>query len=1172
MTMLPVILLLLGQAAGPERVVLTGTVIGPDGKPAAGAEVVLTDDATWMSQFPFARATTAVLRPPAVLETLRADADGRFRVELPEHGELTFRSKRPIFVWAFGPGGALAMRPVPIDWPSDGESVRMALARPQPVRFLVLDPEERPVAAARLAPAWFRGVVLPAGLIDRLAVETDTQGRATLDIGAAEDVEVVRVTSGPFGVQQLRMPRPEPGGVRTLRLMPVGRVVGRIQAGDPQAVRRLAVRVWTDPGPAANLPGAGGSASVVTDDQGRFTIPAIAPGTLVVSFEHRWDLPWRGQWRPGGSKVQPGATTEVTIPLARAGLVKGVVQEAPSGRPIAGVGVSVAINPDFPLARTDANGRFAAFVMPGVVRANAADLPLGYYDTTRITAGSRPTLTEGMAELALEPIWLRRGVELRGRVLDAKGRPVPAADVAGRSERAGGRGGPFSTVTDHHGRFRITGLGSDATVYLSAVRGEATTAAPVTVLSSKGTIDLTIAPENAVALVGRVKDPAGRPVAGAAVRVTSRTRNQENVPLRQFPVAFDDEGRTVLRTGADGQFRTPKQLRPDMDYHVDVEADGYVAAGTEWIPPGDRKLWYVPALTLQPATTIRTVAGRAVDSQGRPIAGAVVFQSGDGPARTRTTTGPDGRFRLPGVYREPAFLFVEGDGLAFEGHRVGAGDAAVELRVRREGEPAAGPPLHTLPPVLPREDEKALARSLIGTDLTLLTGEATSETYTLAHLLGRVDFDRAWDVVQRHAVGDPYVSEALRLECAYTLRATSFEEAASVAETLKDPALRSLFYCRASDALPKADRARKLDLLNKALLHARAAPRPDNKLSALGRIGIRLLELGETGRATEVLREGQRLAESLPKRAARGKREVPAVVRGRFAPALARIDARAALELAEGFSEPGNTSYKGGVALVLADRDPAQSEQIFARLTDKQQRDGKVIRAAGRMAAVDRERARRLIEMLDQPRDQAVALGAMAQTLADTDRKGASAILDEAFGRLEKLARTEVVFRKTLACVAACHLLPTAEKVDPDLLRRGFWRAVAMRPPRPAGGDRTGWYDEGIADLAIALARFDRAVARQVLEPVAARARSLVERNPASRGHDVFAAATMIDPAWAVALADALPDDTPGKPMHPKAAIRRVIADVLAYTGPELWEHLNDHFLYFEGDSTDREW
>ena len=250
--------------------------------------------------------------------------------------------------------------------------------------------------------------------------------------------------------------------------------------------------------------------------------------------------------------------------------------------------------------------------------------------------------------------------------------------------------------------------------------------------SSKGTIDLTIRPENAVALFGRVKDPAGRPVAGAAVRVSARKRGSRDIPIEWFTVAYDDEGRSVVRTGADGQFRTPKRLRPDLEYHVDVEADGYSPAGTEWVQPGDRKLWYLPALTLQPATTTRTVAGRVVDSQGRPIAGAVVFQSGDGPARTRTTTDTDGRFRLPGIYREPAFLFVEGPGLAFEGHRIGAGDGAVELKVRRVGEPAAGPPLHTLPPVLPREEEKALARRLIGTDLTLLTGQdATLETYPL---------------------------------------------------------------------------------------------------------------------------------------------------------------------------------------------------------------------------------------------------------------------------------------------------------------------------------------------------------------------------------------------------------------------------------------------------------
>jgi hypothetical protein len=193
-------------------------------------------------------------------------------------------------------------------------------------------------------------------------------------------------------------------------------------------------------------------------------------------------------------------------------------------------------------------------------------------------------------------------------------------------------------------------------VHLSAVRGGATTAAPESIPTSKGTVTLTISQENAVALFGRVKDPAGKPVARAVVRVSARKRGVQDIPIEQFTVSVDDEGRTILRTGADGLFRTPKRLRPDLEYRVDVEAEGYAPAGTEWIKLGDRKFESIPALVLQPAAPTRTVAGQVVDARGRPVVGAAVSQSGDGPARTGTTTGADGRFRLPGVYREPAFL------------------------------------------------------------------------------------------------------------------------------------------------------------------------------------------------------------------------------------------------------------------------------------------------------------------------------------------------------------------------------------------------------------------------------------------------------------------------------------------------------------------------------------
>ena len=522
MSMLPVILLLLGQAAGPERVVLTGTVVGPDGKPAAGAEVVLTDDASPLSPDPLI--SGAALRPPAVLATRRADADGRFQVELPEHGEVRqYARRRPVFLWVIGPGGPWRCGRSPIDWPPDGVSVRLALAAPEPLEFLVLDPEERPVAGATLAPARVRGMNLPAELGDRLAVQTDARGRARLDMGAASEVEVVRVVSGPSGVQQLHMPRPDAAGVCTLRLMPVGRVVGQVQAGDPRAVRGLAVRVSTDPDSSVNVARVGGFASVVTDDQGRFTIPALAAGTLWLWFEYRRELPWRGL-PTGRLQVRPGTTTEVTIPLQRAGLVKGVVQEIPGGRPIAGVGILLLRDVRDDLVRSDAEGRFSAYLAPGPVRRSPVDLPRGYYIPSP-SGGLRP-LTEGTAELTLEPIVLSRGVELQGRILDAEGKPVPGADVSGHLELAGKvrrerrRGHrPPRAIPDH----RPAAL-RDGPPRGGPRRG--TTAAPVSVPSSKGTVDLTIAPENAVALVGRVKDPAGRPVAGAAVRVSARKREQ----------------------------------------------------------------------------------------------------------------------------------------------------------------------------------------------------------------------------------------------------------------------------------------------------------------------------------------------------------------------------------------------------------------------------------------------------------------------------------------------------------------------------------------------------------------------------------------------------------------------------------------------------------------------
>ena len=96
-------------------------------------------------------------------------------------------------------------------------------------------------------------------------------------------------------------------------------------------------------------------------------------------------------------------------------------------------------------------------------------------------------------------------------------------------------------------------------------------------------------------------------------------------------------------------------------------------------------------------------------------------------------------------------------------------------------------------------------------------------------------------------------------------------------------------------------------------------------------IGYRLLDLGETERGTQVLREGQRLADTLPK-FVRGQRNPSSPMPAAGSPPSWRGSSPGRVPLAEGYSDPYDDWYKCGVALGLADRDPAGSERVFGML------------------------------------------------------------------------------------------------------------------------------------------------------------------------------------------------------------------------------------------------
>ena len=77
-----------------------------------------------------------------------------------------------------------------------------------------------------------------------------------------------------------------------------------------------------------------------------------------------------------------------------------------------------------------------------------------------------------------------------------------------------------------------------------------------------------------------------------------------------------------------------------------------------------------------------------------------------------------------------------------------------------------------------------------------------------------------------------------------------------MAESIADPAQRAGALIEVVDALPAAQRARKLALLDRAALHARAAADAVERLWRIGDAAERLHELGEVEKAKAALRRG----------------------------------------------------------------------------------------------------------------------------------------------------------------------------------------------------------------------------------------------------------------------------------------------------------------------------
>ncbi len=185
----------------------------------------------------------------------------------------------------------------------------------------------------------------------------------------------------------------------------------------------------------------------------------------------------------------------------------------------------------------------------------------------------------------------------------------------------------------------------------------------------------------------------------------------------------------------------------------------------------------------------------------------------------------------------------------------------------------------------------------------------------------------------------------------------------------------------------------------------------------------------------------------------------------------------------------------------------------------------------------------------------------MALRLVEAGKDSASAVLESAFESLERSSRISREKSNSIYDITSIAgvLLPVAERIDPGLVEEYLWRSLAMRQPNPWETMPRGRHAEADVQLAMMLARYDRAIARSLIEPFAQGGRQAAVYF-SYRG-ELYAAAAVIDPKWAVALVEALPDDPDLKIQGPKNSARLAVANLLGRVGDQRSRNLQYSFL-----------
>ena len=1109
-----------------------GEVLGPNGNPLAHTRVLVAS-------------STIEDQPGEVVGQVQTDAAGQFTFKLTQPHLALDRCS----IWVVSDGLLVSASMIV------GSPLRLILHESHGATFQVAGPDGRPVAGAKVTPRRLarKPGLIPAALADQTSARTDPLGFVSLAHYRPEEILSVEVEAAGFGVQ-IRHFREADGlaspGLKSIVLDAPGKVVGLVKTEEGDPVAGVGVILTS-----ASTRGAtnDGLATVRTDTQGRFEVPCLASGVVTAKVQPLPGNPYLPA-RVARRNLEPGKTIEVELLLRRGIKAVGEVRDAQSHQPVPDVMVWVlsAGSGDPAVVKSDANGRYEAFIPVGLVSHRVLSTPHPYLTPPPFIGPRLVEAPAGIAQFALPPIELQTGGELVGQVLDASGKPVDGASVEVSWTQADGRNRALMTRRSSagaDGRFVVSPvpLGCELEVTAKGHETETPGLQRVRVEAKKEPnepIVLRLPSTRGLLTGGRVRTADGHSVSGASVRVWAleRTPSGAIADLRLVRFGRTDE----LRTDGEGVFSFPQPLRTGCEYRVVASAEDLAAARTGWLSSGRVDSSGFPDLVLERTQSKQVVQGRVLDDQGRGVEGVALRTSQDGLCCRRATSDAQGRFQLEGLSSANVIVFAEKANYRFAGRVVSVATGQVEIRLARLDQPTAPLRSRAVPLASLSQVRRVLSpyAERVATD-----GDQASRLKTL-ELLAQVDPARVLRLVDDKVIHDRWLVDHLLETVAESQNAEGVADRVEVLGSINDAERRVFTALAIARTLSRDAKSGRRFWIEKALADSRKVADRSRQVVCLARVAEHLAEIGQVEVGARLMRETLPMAEALAVGSSGAR------ARAEFAETLAQFDPLTALELSEPLIDPGAFDRcRLAIACSLATREPASVARVLATLRDPRSMSQALPRLCRALAPVDPEQARFLMGRIrgDDPCLAPYSLGFMALGVAEKNPGQATAWLREAFDRLGKIAAAGPVGSPTQrdpSAVAAA-LLPVAEAVDPSLVPELLWKAVSFHTP---SSDPQSQAD---AVFALLIARYDLNVAQLYLEPLTRRASLSEEPDLAP----LMTALGVVDPARAVALLESLPEPSDLTFHRPKNKARLTLAQTLSRGASPCWRDATSQFL-----------